>query len=169
MLIRKRCGNSEKASRCSGKLMRSGFKMEKGGNSAASREELGFTSHHTPSVSFKPGTVSSCYSVSELSLHLAPSDMDSSALSLSSTPPAPHASCATGCLPHCVMNTWGNLRVLSQSLCHPLPLSLSLSLPLSPTSIKHAKNHGKCPTNTATPAPSCEGWSDPDQAKRHQP
>lgn len=47
----------------------------------------GLTSHHMPSVSFKPRTVSSCCSVSELSLHLAPSDMDSSALSLSTIPP----------------------------------------------------------------------------------
>lgn len=118
----------------------------------------GLISHHTPSVSFKPGTVSSCYSVSELSLHLAPRDTDSSALSLSTTPLR-------------LLCQWLPATLYYEYLGEPQG-ALSVSLPPSPpspTSIKHAKNHGKCPTNTATPAPSCEGWSDPDQAKRHQP
>lgn len=154
MLIRKRCGNSEEACRCSG------FEVAKGDESAASREEPGslhITRHLSPSSLelFHPAfRVFQSFPSTRLPVTRIPPHCHS--------PLPPSASCATGCLPHCIMNTWGNLRVLSRSLCSPSPS-------LSPTSINHARNHGKCPTNTATPAPSCEGWSDPDQAKRHQP
>lgn len=79
----------------------------------------------------------------KLFFHLFPCDIYASALSLS-TP----SSCAGGCLPYCIMNTWGNLRVCSQSLCHPL----------SATSIKHERNHGNVLLTQLPPCRSTELW-----------
>lgn len=68
------------------------------------------------------------------------------------------SSCASGCLPYCVMNTWGSLRVCSQSLHQPLYA----------VSIKHERNHGNVLLTQLPQQWGVKGWCDPDQAK-HQP